>query len=89
MIHRKLLAGAAVLGFAVGGLVLSWVSAHATTLEPVTISAPAIEVVGRRDTRLPLQRIKVTAHVAFTPMTVTPDSAVATPATPARSEPRS
>lgn len=43
--RRRKLAGAAVLAFAVGGLVLSWVSAHATTLDPVTISAPAVEVV--------------------------------------------
>jgi hypothetical protein len=69
--HRKL-AGAAVLAFAVGGLVLSWVSAHATTLDLVTISAPAVTLAGRRDTltNLSLQRIKVTAHVGFSPVTL-------------------
>jgi hypothetical protein len=65
-------AGAAVLAFAVGGLVLSWVSAHATTLDLVTISAPAATLAGRRDTltHLPLQRIRVTAHVGFSPVTL-------------------
>lgn len=59
-----------MLVFAAGGLVLSWVSAHATTLETVTISAPALKIV-RRDTptKLPLRQIKITAHVATDPVT--------------------
>ncbi|MFZ0501294.1 MAG: hypothetical protein WAU49_10150 [Steroidobacteraceae bacterium] len=71
--RRRKLAGAAVLVFAAGGLVLSWVSAHATTLEPVTISAPAVKVAGRRDTSTndPLQQIRITAHVALDPVTLT------------------
>ena len=70
---RRKLAGAAVLAFAAGGLVLSWVSAHAVTLDTVTISAPAARVVGRdRLTNLPpLQQIRVTAQVKFNPATLT------------------
>jgi alpha-beta hydrolase superfamily lysophospholipase len=69
---RRKLASAAVLAFAVGGLVLSWVSARATTLDLVTISAPALGLAGRRDTptNLSLQRIKMTAHVGFSPVTL-------------------
>jgi UrcA family protein len=75
---RRNLAGAAVLAFAVGGLLLSWVSAHATTLDPVTISAPAVKVVGReRLTNLPLQQIRITAQVGFNPVTLTTNSGVA------------
>lgn len=75
--ERRKLAGAAVLAFAVGGLVLSWVSAHATTrtqvLAPVTISAPAITAVGRDAalTNLSLQHIRVTAHVGLDPVALT------------------
>jgi UrcA family protein len=76
--ERRKLAGAAVLAFAAGGLLLSWVSAHATTLDPVTISAPAVKVVGReRLTNLPLQQIRITAHVGFNPVTLTTNSGVA------------
>jgi len=76
--RRRNLAGAAVLAFAVGGLLLSWVSAHATTLDPVTISAPAVEVVGReRLTNLPLQQTRISAHVKFNPVTLTTNSGVA------------
>lgn len=75
---RRKLAGAAMLAFAVGGLVLSWVSAHATTLDPVTISAPAVKVVGRdRLTNLPLQQSKITARVEFNPVALTTNSGVA------------
>jgi len=76
--ERRKLAGAAVLAFAAGGLLLSWVSAHATTLDPVTISAPAVKVVGReRLTNLPLQQIRITAQVGFNPVTLTTNSGVA------------
>ena len=73
---RRKLAGAAMLAFAAGGLVLSWVSAHAITLEPVTISAPAIKAAGRRDTPTndPLQQIKITARVELNPVTLTTKS---------------
>jgi hypothetical protein len=75
---RRKLAGAAVLAFAVGGLVLSWASAHATTLDPVTISAPAVKVVGReRLTNAPLQQTRISAHVGFKPVTLTTNSGVA------------
>jgi len=78
---RRKLAGAAVLAFAVGGLVLSWASAHATTVEtldPVTISAPAVKVVGReRLTNAPLQQTRISAHVGFKPVTLTTNSGVA------------
>jgi len=75
---RRNLAGAAVLAFAVGGLVLSWASAHATTLDPVTISAPAVKVVGReRLTNAPLQQTRISAHVGFKPVTLTTNSGVA------------
>ena len=75
---RRNLAGAAVLAFAVGGLVLSWASAHATTLDPVTISAPAVKVVGReRLTNAPLQQTRISAHVGFNPVTLTTNSGVA------------
>jgi len=74
---RHNLAGAAVLAFALGGLALAWVSAHAATLDPVTISAPAVKVVGRDTlTNLPLQRIKITTHVKFNPVTLTTNSGV-------------
>jgi UrcA family protein len=76
--ERRKLAGAAVLAFAAGGLLLSWVSAHATTLDPVTISAPAVKVVGReRLTNLPLQQIRISAQVGFNPVTLTTHSGVA------------
>ena len=75
---RRKLAGAAVLAFAAAGLVLSWASAHATTLDPVTISAPAVKVVGlERLTNIPLQQTKVTARVGFNPVTLTTNSGVA------------
>jgi UrcA family protein len=75
---RRKLAGAAVLAFAVGGLVLSWASAHATTLDPVTISAPAVKVVGReRLTNAPLQQTRISAHVGFKPVTLTTNSGIA------------
>lgn len=75
---RRNLAGAALLAFAVGGLALSWVSAHAATLDPVTISAPAIKVVGRDTaTNAPLEQTTVTAHVKFDPVTLTTNSGVA------------
>ena len=75
---RRKLAGAAVLAFAVGGLVLSWASAHATTLDPVTISAPAVKVVGREQlTNAPLQQTRISAHVGFKPVTLTTNSGVA------------
>ena len=66
---RRKLAGAAVLAFAAGGLALSWVSAHAAnvTLDPVTISAPAVKVVGRDTlTNSALQKTKIAAHVGLT-----------------------
>ena len=71
--RRRKLAATAVLAFAAGGLVLSWVSAHPTPLEPITISAPAIKVAGRRDTptKDPLRKIKITAHVELHPVTLT------------------
>lgn len=75
---RRKLAGAAVAAFAVGGLVLSWVSAHATTLDPVTISAPAVKIVGTGSlTNVPLQRTTVTARVEFNPVALTTNSGVA------------
>lgn len=75
---RRKLAGAAVLAFAVGGLVLSWASAHATTLDAVTISAPAVKVVGReRLTNAPLQQTRISARVGFKPVTLTTNSGVA------------
>ena len=75
---RRKLAGAAVLAFAAGGLVLSWVSAHATTLDPVTISAPAVRVVGVDSlTNGPLQQTRITARVGFNPVTLTTNSGVA------------
>lgn len=76
---RRKLAGAAVLAFAVGGLVLSWVSAHAATvtLEPITISAPAVRVAGRDTlTNLSLQQIKITSQVKFHPATLRTNSRV-------------
>ncbi len=52
---RRKLAGAAVLAFATGGLLLSWVGAHATSPETITISAPAIKVASRHTpTKVPL-----------------------------------
>lgn len=75
---RRKLAGAAVLAFAVGGLVLSWASAHATTLDPVTISAPAVKLVGRdRLTNASLQQTRISAHVGFKPVTLTTNSGAA------------
>lgn len=75
---RRNLLGATVLAFAVGGLALSWVSAHAVTLDPVTISAQAVKVVGRDTlTNLPLQQTKITAHVRFNPVTLTTHSGAA------------
>jgi hypothetical protein len=71
---RRKLAGAAVLAFAVAGLVLSWVSAHAataTTLEPITISAPALKVAGHDTLTNPsLRRIRITARVGLDPVSV-------------------
>ena len=77
---RRKLAGAAVLAFAAGGLALSWVSAHAAnvTLDPVTISAPAVKVVGRDTlTNSALQKTKIAAHVEFNPVALTTNSGVA------------
>lgn len=55
-LSRRKLAGAAVLAFAIGGLLLSWVSTHASTLETITISAPAIKVISRHTpTKAPFQ----------------------------------
>jgi hypothetical protein len=84
---RRKLAGAAVLAFAAAGLLLSWVSAHAITLEPVTISAPAPGAASR-DTlaNLPLQRIRITARVKFNPATLTTNSRVNAAIPRARSE---
>jgi hypothetical protein len=76
---RRRLAGAAVLAFAAGGLVLSWVSAHAATatLEPITISAPAVRLAGRDTlTNLSLQQIKITSRIKFHPATLTINSRV-------------
>jgi len=75
---RRKLVTATVLAFAVGGLALSWVSAHAVTLDPVTISAPAVKIVGRDTlTNSPLEQTKITAHVRFNPVTLTTNSGVA------------
>lgn len=76
--NRRKLAGAAALAFAVGGLVLSWVSAHAATLDPITISAPTVEVRGYDSlTNAPLERTVTTAHIKFNPVTLTTNSGVA------------
>lgn len=75
---RRKLASAAVLAFAVGGLVLSWVSAHAATLDPVTISTPTIQLRGYDSlTNAPLEQTVETAHVRFNPVTLTTNSGVA------------
>ncbi len=69
---------APVLAFALGALMLACVSAHATTLDPVTISAAAVKVAGRDTlTNMPLQRTKITAGIEFDPVTLSTNSGVA------------
>jgi UrcA family protein len=66
------------LAFAIGTLSLACVSAYAADLDPVTISAPAVKVVGQDSmTGAPIEQATATGVVKFNAVTLTTHSGVA------------
>jgi UrcA family protein len=65
------------LAFLIGALSLACVSANAAGLDPVTITAPAVKVVGQDSmTGAPIEQTTVTGQVKFDPVTLTTHSGV-------------
>jgi hypothetical protein len=66
------------LAFALGALCLASSNVHAANLDPVTISALRVRVVGQDSvTGAPIERTTATAVVKFDPVTLTSHSGVA------------
>jgi UrcA family protein len=66
------------LAFAISTLSLACVSANATDLDPVTVTAPAVKIVGWDSmTGAPIEQTTVTGVVKFDPVTLTTHSGVA------------
>ena len=66
------------IAFAIGALAIISTRAHAQDLDEITISAPAVKIVGRDPATLaPIEESTVTARVAFDPVTLTTNSGVA------------
>lgn len=70
-----------MLALTIGALSLVGASAHAATMDPIMISAPAIRVMNTMDrdstTNLPIEEVTATAVVKFDPVTLTTNSGVA------------
>jgi UrcA family protein len=66
------------IALAMGALAALSAQAHGGDLQEITISAPAVKVVGySAATRAPIEEVTVTARVAFDPATLTASSGVA------------
>jgi len=66
------------LAFALGALSLASSNVHAANLDPVTVSAPGMRVVGLDSVSgAPIERTTAAAVVKFDPMTLTTKSGVA------------
>jgi UrcA family protein len=69
------------VAFTIGMLALSSVRAHATVMDPITVTAPKVKIVKviGRDSALnvPIEEVTATAIVKFNPVTLTTNSGIA------------
>lgn len=65
------------IAFAIGALTILGAAAHAEDLDPITLSAPSVKVVGHDDATLaPIEDVTVQARIAADPETLRNKSGV-------------
>jgi len=76
-IQPNVLRGSLTVALAIGALTVLTARAHAAELDPITLSAPTVKVVGHDPaTEAPIEKRTVTARIAADAETLTMDSGV-------------